>query len=171
MLSLFTFATGGYLMSEYLKTEDPLQDFVVCDVSDLPVGHMKEVKVGPEDGDTVLVANVEGNFYCVSSKCTHFGFGLSKGVLIDDKVICPLHSASFSVITGYPESGPVLEGLNTYETRVENNKIIVRVPKSIPRKKPPRQACLCGAWRRRGRPQLRRVSEAVRLHWGNRNDF
>lgn len=132
-LTLLSLLTGGYLVNEYLlMAEELLHDVVAAEINDIPEGHIKEVKVGEGDSDKVIIANVDGQFYCVSSKCTHFGFSLSKGVLIDDKIICPFHAAAFSVITGYPEHGPALDGLHTYETRVEDGKIIVRVPKTIP---------------------------------------
>lgn len=61
---------------------------------------MKEVQVGPNKEDIVLIARVGGEYYCVGAKCSHFAFNLAKGLLFDDKVICPLHNAAFSVKTG-----------------------------------------------------------------------
>lgn len=74
-------------------------------------GEMIEVKVGEKDGDKVLVARVDGKLYCVSNKCTHFGAPLAKGLLVEDRVLCPFHAAGFSVKTGAHEYGPVFDGL------------------------------------------------------------
>jgi nitrite reductase/ring-hydroxylating ferredoxin subunit len=90
---------------------------------------MREIQVGPKPEDTVLLVKYQGNYYCMQSKCPHFGFPMIKGVLVGDKVICPLHNAGFSVQTGYPEQGPILDGLRTFPVRVENEKVVVSVPK------------------------------------------
>ena len=34
---------------------------------------MKEVQVGPKKDDAVLVAKVDGKYYCISNKCSHYG--------------------------------------------------------------------------------------------------
>jgi apoptosis-inducing factor 3 len=63
----------------------------------------------------VLVCKVDGNYYCVSNKCPHFGAPLGKGPLFNDKIFCSLHNASFSVKDGMAEGGPILNGLERFE--------------------------------------------------------
>lgn len=93
---------------------------------------MKRFQVGPDEkNDLILLAKVDGNFYAVGLKCSHFGFPLDKGELFGDRVICPLHLASFNVKTGTHELGPVFKGLPSYPVRVENGKVFARVPESI----------------------------------------
>jgi hypothetical protein len=52
--------------------------------------------------------------------------------MFDDKVVCPLHMASFSVKSGIPEYGPVFDGLEMFDIRPlegsEGAKLIIRVP-------------------------------------------
>ena len=117
--------------------EDPLtsnlQTIEACSVSDLAPGQMKEIVVGPDPKkDTVVLANVDGEFHCVGSKCSHFGAPLAKGILFGDRVFCPWHLASFSVITGFPDFGPVFDGLPVYKTEVKNGKVFITVPTSRP---------------------------------------
>lgn len=69
------------------------------------------MKVGPGDDDKVLVARVDGVLHCVSNACTHFGAPLSKGLMVEDRVLCPWHAAAFSLKTGAHEYGPVMDGL------------------------------------------------------------
>lgn len=57
---------------------------------------------------------IDGEIYALSNKCSHFGFGLDKGVLFGEILYCPLHLAAFNVKTGVPESGPVFDGIPTY---------------------------------------------------------
>jgi len=50
------------------------------------------------------------------------------GALFDDKVMCPYHAASYSVVTGVSENGPGRDGLETFLIVHENKKIYVMVP-------------------------------------------
>lgn len=82
--------------------------------NDLKEGEVREIQVGPKVEDTILVIKYEGQIYSVQSKCAHFGFPLAKGMMIGDKLLCPLHNAGFSIKTGQPEQGPVYGGLKTF---------------------------------------------------------
>ena len=53
--------------------------------------------------------------------------------MIDDKIICPLHNASFSVENGYPEQGPVLDGLPVFQVeKTFDGKHFVKIPDPLP---------------------------------------
>ena len=105
-------------------------DYTLVINSDLQEGEMREVQVGPNKEDIVLVCKIDGKHYCVQSKCPHVGAPLGKGLLFDDKVLCPFHNAGFSVITGYPEMGPVFNGLAKYEITETGGKLTIKVPKN-----------------------------------------
>jgi len=98
--------------------------------SDFNEGEMREVQVGPEKKDVVIVAKIDGKHYCLQAECPHVGAPLGKGLLFDDKVLCPFHNSAFSVITGYPEQGPVFDGLATYDIKEADGKLHITVPKS-----------------------------------------
>lgn len=55
---------------------------------------------------------------------------MAKGLLVGDKVLCPLHNAGFSIKTGHPEQGPIIDGLKTFPVKVNNGKVLVSVPKT-----------------------------------------
>ena len=102
-----------------------------CLISDIPIGKMKKVQV---DGIDVLIANVNGKFYAVSSECTHFGGDLSEGVLKGNIVVCPNHKARFDVTTGKVVSPPKealsrpdIENLSTYLAKIENQNIMIKI--------------------------------------------
>lgn len=59
----------------------------------------------------MLVARIDGKYYCVQNKCSHFGAPLGKMVMYGDKVTCDWHGAVFSLKTGRAEQGPVFDGL------------------------------------------------------------
>lgn len=95
---------------------------------------MKDLKVGPKDSDKVLVVRYKGELRCLGNFCTHFGLPLSKSVLFDDKVLCPFHNAAFSIVTGFPENAPALDGLPIFEVVEKEGKFFAKVPEDLPRK-------------------------------------
>ena len=86
--------------------------------------------MGPKPEDTILVINYQGEIYATQSKCSHFGFNLAKGLLVGDKLICPLHNAAFSIKTGSEDQGPVFDGLRTFKAERVDGLIKVKVPKA-----------------------------------------
>lgn len=101
--------------------------------SALKDGEMKELKVGAGDEDKVLISRYQGKLYAVGNYCSHFGAPLSTGQMYDDKVLCPWHAASFSVVTGALEGGPAIEGLPTFSIVERDGKVFVQVPAKLPR--------------------------------------
>lgn len=95
-------------------------------------GEMAELKVGPTEEDKILITKINGKIHATGIKCTHFGFPLSKGVLFDDKVVCPLHVAAFNVTTGNLESAPGLDGLPVFSVSERDGKHYVHVPLPLP---------------------------------------
>lgn len=114
------FSTTKYFSEEVtvLETDDDLKE-----------GEVRELLVGPKPEDTILVINYQGSIYSIQSKCSHFGFSLSKGLLVGNQIVCPLHNAGFSIETGQPNAGPVFDGLKTFQVERVDGKIRVSVPK------------------------------------------
>jgi apoptosis-inducing factor 3 len=83
-----------------------------------------------------LVICYKGEIFCTQSKCAHYGFNLAKGLLIGDKLICPLHNAAFSIKSGHEEQGPVFNGLKTFPVKRENGKIVLSIPADTWNKSP-----------------------------------
>ena len=97
----------------------------VAGVNDVQAGAMKQVSVGETD---VLLANIDGNFYAVGAKCTHYGAPLAQGTISEGRVICPWHHACFEVKEGVQLEPPGLDSLPTFEVRVDGDDIYVEVP-------------------------------------------
>lgn len=97
--------------------------------SNLQEGEMRELTLTTDPKDVVLLTKIDGVHYCVQSKCPHVGAPLNKGLLFNDRVICPFHNAAFSVKTGYPEVGPVFDGLSTYQVIESEGKLTIIVEK------------------------------------------
>ena len=126
----------------------------VSDVKDMPLGKMKHVEL---DEREILLANSDGKIYTLCDRCSHMNAPLSMGTLNGNVVTCAMHGARFDVITGkklsepmamdpskFPE--PLPKSLQkvfvrsaeigskiktydqpTYETKVEGNRIKVRI--------------------------------------------
>lgn len=75
----------------------------------------------------VLVSQVNGKLYANSSKCTHYGAPLIKGVLTSDGCLtCPWHGAKFSVCKdGDIEDAPGLNSLQAFKVVIEDGKVFV----------------------------------------------
>jgi len=103
----------------------------VGEPADVPVFKMKMFKVGEKE---YLVANVNGNYYAMSIRCTHANADLSKGSLDGNVVTCPRHKSKFDVTTGKVISGPKIPLIHpkindaqSFEVKVEGNALFLNV--------------------------------------------
>ena len=96
----------------------------VAQVDRVPEGTMKAVSV---QGVPVLIVKVEGEFYALSDKCTHYSGDLSQGKLKGIIVTCPRHGAQFDVTTGSQIKGPGDESVSVYKVKVEGKSIKVDI--------------------------------------------
>src|ERR671919_2260656 len=136
------------------KQQHEQQFFEVGKVDEVPVGKMRYVEV---QGMEIVVSNIGGKFYAMDDRCGHMNARLSMGNISNDSIVtCPFHGARFDATTGKKIKEPVLtpsqqmETLpktwqnylehagelmsyiktydqQTYEVRVEDNKIKVRI--------------------------------------------
>ncbi len=114
---------------------------------EVPEGGKALFEVGDEK---VLVVNVEGAYYGISSKCRHLGGPLARGTLDGTTIICPWHGSKYDVTTGELIEGPFNEdfrrahpalaaagilvpkrvkgSLTSYPVTVEGGMITIAVP-------------------------------------------
>ena len=77
-------------------------------------------------GTDVLVLAHEGRFYAFRNKCIHRDRELSKGVVLNGKLVCPGHQWAFALETGYE---PIKEQCQpTFEVRVRADVVEVSIP-------------------------------------------
>jgi nitrite reductase/ring-hydroxylating ferredoxin subunit len=85
------------------------------------------------NGYAMAIARVGDQYYAVQDHCTHRYGPLSEGRLCaDGEVECPWHRSRFDLKTGQPTHGPAQEPLKTFETRVVDGIVQVRVPAEPP---------------------------------------
>jgi nitrite reductase/ring-hydroxylating ferredoxin subunit len=78
-------------------------------------------------GEEIAIYNVGGEFFATSDVCSHDEASLSDGELFGHVVECPLHGARFDVRTGKPLSLPAVYPVKTFEVRVVDDQLQVRV--------------------------------------------
>lgn len=88
----------------------------VAAVKDFPSGTWHVIDT---DNASILVFNIDGNFYAIENMCTHDGGTLAGGCLLGDEIVCPRHGARFCVRTGAVTAPPAYEDVNTFLTRIE----------------------------------------------------
>lgn len=100
-----------------------MSDFVdVLALSTLPEGSMRSLEV---NGHPVLLANDGGEIRAIGAICTHEQEDLADGDLEDHCVVCAMHFARFSLITGEVLEGPAEEPEPVYDVRVDGDRILV----------------------------------------------
>jgi NADPH-dependent 2,4-dienoyl-CoA reductase/sulfur reductase-like enzyme/nitrite reductase/ring-hydroxylating ferredoxin subunit len=94
--------------------------------SELEEGEPARVKVGDEK---VLLVRLGGKIHACGGTCTHYGGPLHKGLLKENEVTCPWHSARFDVETGQATSPPALNDAGCFPVKVEDGKVYVGAKK------------------------------------------
>lgn len=98
----------------------------VAKVSEVAVGEMKLVEV---DGEEIVIANVDGEYFAFSDTCTHEGGPLSDGDLEGRIVTCPWHFTPFDVKTGEAQEGGVTDDpIAIFDVRVVGQEIQIKRP-------------------------------------------
>jgi 3-phenylpropionate/trans-cinnamate dioxygenase ferredoxin subunit len=99
----------------------------LCKKKDVPPNTMKSFDVG---GEAVLVAHVDGRYYCTADTCTHAMAYLSEGELLDGcRVQCPDHGAIFDLKTGEALALPAVSPVETHRVVIEGEDLFVEIGK------------------------------------------
>lgn len=96
----------------------------VGSVDEFETGKMAAFKI---DDQLIAVYKLDDGYYATSNICTHAFALLSDGWLDDEVVECPLHGGQFDVRTGKALGDPVTIDLQTFETRVVEDRVQVFV--------------------------------------------
>ncbi|MEM1942806.1 MAG: non-heme iron oxygenase ferredoxin subunit [Candidatus Caldarchaeum sp.] len=100
------------------------QRFRVCGESELPEGGSLVVDV---EGQPVLVLKHGGRIYAVSNICTHDYAELSKGLVMEGTITCPVHLSRFRLDTGEVLNPPAVRPLQVYRVVVEGGSVFVEL--------------------------------------------
>jgi len=78
-------------------------------------------------GREIAIFRIGNEFFATDNRCTHAGAPLADGYLDGEIIECPLHQGLFNVRTGQVMCAPPLRPLRTYEVRVVDQQLEVRV--------------------------------------------
>jgi NADPH-dependent 2,4-dienoyl-CoA reductase/sulfur reductase-like enzyme/nitrite reductase/ring-hydroxylating ferredoxin subunit len=105
------------------QTQPAGPDFAAgIDASTLKAGDKLLGHIGDE---SVLLANIDGEFVAIAASCTHYGGPLAEGVIDGDTVRCPWHHACFNLRTGEALRSPALSPVACWKTERRGDKIFV----------------------------------------------
>ncbi len=109
-----------------------MKEIAVAKVGELEDGQMQQIAVGD---DQILLSKIDGQFYATGAFCTHYGAPLAKGILCNERIVCPWHNACFNAIAGQQEEPPALDSLTHFPVRVEGEQVLVRLPEDVPQQR------------------------------------
>jgi 3-phenylpropionate/trans-cinnamate dioxygenase ferredoxin subunit len=84
-------------------------------------GSLTQVEVA---GQEIVVVRQDGRFYAVPDRCTHAKYPLHDGELMDGKIKCIHHGATFDLATGKPTM-PAMKKLRLFDAQVEDGRVVV----------------------------------------------
>ena len=103
----------------------PLTTFTrVAAVSDLKDRSMMSVSA---EGEAILLARIDDNYYAINNVCTHFFTYLTDGELYPDtcEVQCPLHDSRFHLETGEVSEPPADVPEEVYAVKIDGDDILI----------------------------------------------
>lgn len=112
---------------------------VLARADEVKEGELRQVNVpgaanaSDGEGGVVLLARIDGQFYCTGASCSHYSAPLAQGVAVKDKmcVVCPWHNAAFDLRTGQPVRGAGLQAIPTYPVTLVDGNVVAEVPRDM----------------------------------------
>ena len=98
--------------------------FSVAKDSDIPVGSTRAYEIKHQ---RIVVAHTDEGFYAVADECTHDSAPFGDGRLKGNILMCQRHGARFDVRTGEVMAPPAIVPLDTFDVRVENGHILIKI--------------------------------------------
>lgn len=109
----------------------------VLKTADLKEGEKKRVVV---DGREICVYHLSDGFFATDNVCSHARASLAEGMILDDHVIeCPRHGSQFAIRTGTVISLPAFVPIRTFDVKVENDTVFLRVDDETSQQPKPQQ--------------------------------
>jgi len=91
--------------------------------SEIPPGKLIKVE---SNGKSILVANVDGNYYAMDDTCTHSGASLSEGQIEGSTLTCPWHGSTWDCKTGKLIAfATQIKDLTSYKVVIESDSVFV----------------------------------------------
>ena len=91
------------------------------------VAEIDRVKLVQLGGVMIAIFRLGDRFYAVEDQCPHRGAPLSDGKVVENRVTCPWHNATFEIPTGKLIGGPSPRDLKTFAVRVTGDTVEIAV--------------------------------------------
>ncbi len=95
--------------------------FQAGSIEEFPESSMHHFEVAEHN---VLLVHQEGRFYALEDKCTHDNNILHDGELLEGKVKCTRHGATFDLETGRATM-PAIKKIRLYQTEILEGKVYI----------------------------------------------
>ncbi|SKB47207.1 p-cumate 2,3-dioxygenase ferredoxin subunit [Rhizorhabdus histidinilytica] len=95
----------------------------LCATDDIPEGEVRQFAV--DDGRTLAVYRLDGDYFATDDLCTHGDASLSEGEIEDGKILCPYHMGSFDIRTGEACAAPCSIAIRTYKLAVDGDDVLL----------------------------------------------
>ena len=96
----------------------------VCNESEIEMDDLKRFDHGD---NTFCIYKIKDGIYATDGLCTHEEVHLEDGLVMHDEIESPMHQGIFDIKSGKAISEPACVDLKTYETKVEGNKIYIKL--------------------------------------------
>lgn len=93
-------------------------------LADVPEGKMHVCQVGARE---ILLCRTKEGLFALDNICTHAYARMNEGRLRGQRLICPLHGASFDVRDGRVLGAPATQPLNAYAVRIVGDSVEVQL--------------------------------------------
>ncbi|MEJ1961396.1 MAG: non-heme iron oxygenase ferredoxin subunit [Gammaproteobacteria bacterium] len=97
----------------------------VLTLAEVGTGRMRSCRLGERE---LVICHTRDGVFAVENVCTHAFARMSEGYLKGNRIICPLHGATFDVRTGQVLGGPAIAPLTAYQTKVVDGVVEVAAP-------------------------------------------
>jgi 3-phenylpropionate/trans-cinnamate dioxygenase ferredoxin subunit len=92
--------------------------------AEIPEGQMRAVQIAAR---SILLCRTKEGWFALDDVCTHANAKMHEGRLRGNRLICPLHGASFDCRTGAVLGAPAIQPLKTYPVRRVGDDIEIGV--------------------------------------------
>ncbi|MFN3134185.1 MAG: Rieske (2Fe-2S) protein [Candidatus Kryptonium sp.] len=86
-----------------------------------------ELKVFEVNGESIILINLNGEFFAYKNQCSHMELELSDAEITGEILTCPWHGAQFNIRTGDVVRLPASEPLERYEVKIQDGKIFIKI--------------------------------------------
>jgi len=96
----------------------------VAALAEVAPGTLKSVTARMQ---TLVLANVDGDVYCLEDRCSHQDYPLSDGELDGGDVVCVYHGARFDACTGKNKGLPAVRPVKSFPVEIRDGDVYVEV--------------------------------------------